>query len=78
MKWEIDKNKLTKTFKLKSFEVIIDRLTSLAKVTETTHHHPDFKVENYNEIHFYLFTHDKNSITEKDYYLAEKIDEIFN
>lgn len=78
MKWELDKNKLTKTFKLKSFEVIIDRLTSLTKVTETTHHHPDFKVENYNEIHFYLFTHDKNSITEKDYYLAEKIDEIFD
>jgi 4a-hydroxytetrahydrobiopterin dehydratase len=78
MNWKLDKNKLTKTFKLNSFEAIIDRLNSLAKVTEITHHHPDFKVENYNQIHFYLFTHDENSITEKDYFLAEKIDEIFD
>jgi len=78
MKWEINKNILTKKFKLKSFELIIARLNILAKVTEKTNHHPDFKVENYNEIYFYLYTHDKNSITEKDYFLAEKIDEIFD
>jgi len=78
MNWELEKNKLTKKFKLNSFEEIIDRLTSLAIVTKKTKHHPEFKVENYNEILFYLSTHDKNSVTEKDYYLAKKIDEIFN
>lgn len=78
MNWNIINNKLEKEFKLKSFSEIIEKLQSLSKIADELNHHPDFRVQNYNTILFTLCTHDKeNTITRKDYELAEKIDLLF-
>ncbi|MCH2233282.1 MAG: 4a-hydroxytetrahydrobiopterin dehydratase [Crocinitomicaceae bacterium] len=78
MSWTEKSNRLTKVFTLKSFDEIMVNLVQLAKVANTQQHHPDFAVENYNTITFYLWTHDEGKVTEKDHDLAKEIDQLFN
>ena len=77
MSWTEQSNRLTKSFKQNSFDEIILNLVMLAKVADEKQHHPDFKVENYNEITFTLWTHDAGGITDKDHDLAKEIDQLF-
>ena len=77
MNWEIKSNRLTKTFKQESFDEIILKLVMVAKVADDLNHHPDFAVENYNMITFYLWTHSAHAVTEKDHELSKSLDEIF-
>ncbi len=76
--WTIKNGLLQKSFELKSFTAIIDKLPFLARVADRLNHHPDFEVKDYNIIIFYLCTHDlNNTITEKDWVLSREIDLIF-
>ena len=77
MGWSIENEKLTKTFQLKGFSAVIDKLPELAKIADGMNHHPDFSVHSYKFISFTLFTHDKKAITEKDHALAKEIDNLF-
>lgn len=77
MSWEIKSNRLMKRFKLESFDEVILKLVLLAKVADEKAHHPDFAVENYNEITFFLWTHSAGKVTDKDHDMANEIDAIF-
>lgn len=77
MEWKEENNRLVKSFKLKNFKAIIQKLESVSDIADELHHHPDFHVYGYNNIRFELNTHDSNSITDLDYKLAERIDQIF-
>ncbi len=77
MSWTEKTNRLTKVFTLNSFDEIVLKLVLLAKTANDKNHHPDFAVENYNQISFYLWTHDQGKVTDKDYDLAKEIDAIF-
>jgi 4a-hydroxytetrahydrobiopterin dehydratase len=48
----------------------------VGKVAEDLQHHPDISIKNYNKLLVSTTTHESNSITEKDYVLAEKINSI--
>ena len=78
MNWEIKSNRLTKSFKLNSFDEIIMKLMLVAQLADEQEHHPDFAVENYNEITFFLWTHSEHAVTAKDHELAKGLDEIFD
>ena len=77
MDWKEENNKLVKAFKLKSFSSIITKFQELSVIADQLDHHPDFRVYGYNNILFELNTHDSDSITDLDYELAKKIDQIF-
>lgn len=76
MAWTEENNRLIKEFKLESFSAITAALPKIAEVADSMDHHPDFEVFGYNKIRFSLNTHTSNSVTELDYQLAEKIDQI--
>lgn len=78
MTWVIKSNRLTKTYSLKSFDAIIQKLLSVTKVADEMKHHPDFEVKNYNQITFRLWTHAEKSVTEKDHLLSGELDKIFS
>ena len=46
-------------------------------LAEEMNHHPDVLIHGYKLVKVMLFTHSLNSITDKDYELAKKIDEIW-
>ena len=75
--WNINENRLTKTFTCQSFSDVIEKLNALTPIANKENHHPDFTVFEYNKIRFELWTHDKNSVTAADYKMADLIDTMF-
>lgn len=71
--WTVDKNVLVKKITFKDFNEALSFIVRVGIVSEQRNHHPT--IENtYNEVCLKLTTHDKgNTITEKDYSLAEEI-----
>lgn len=78
MNWQVTENRLCKEYKLSSFTDIVKRLKTLTEEADALNHHPDLEIFNYNQIRFRLFTNDTDSITQKDYQLAEVIDRLFS
>lgn len=74
--WKIKENKLEKTFELTNFEHLVTFINLITPICEQMNHHPDFKVYDYKYITFQLITHDLHKVSEKDYDLAQQIDNI--
>ncbi len=74
--WTISDNKLKREFVFKDFKESISFINKISIIAEKYNHHPEiFNV--YNKVIITLCTHDKGSVvTDKDYNLANKIDEL--
>lgn len=71
--WTISQEKLTKTFKFKSFIRAFGWMSQIAISAEKLNHHPEwFNV--YNKVEVKLTTHDAGGISELDFKLAEKME----
>ena len=77
MDWEIKNNFLTKEFEFENFLKAVEFINKIAKIAEKENHHPDLKLHSYKKLKVMLFTHSENKVTDKDYLLAKKIDELF-
>tara|TARA_B100001287_G_scaffold56653_1_gene44998 strand:- start:706 stop:948 length:243 start_codon:yes stop_codon:yes gene_type:complete len=78
MNWEKLDGKLVRNEKCLDFSEALTLLNKIAVIAETMNHHPDLKIYNYKFLSIEVYTHDKNSITAKDYELAEAIDQILD
>ena len=78
MKWTETESKLMKTIKCQDFNHALALLNKIAVVAESMNHHPDMKIYSYRFLSIEIYTHDTNSITQKDYDLSKQIDEILN
>jgi len=74
--WKIKNNKLFRSYNLDSFLDAIEFINKISVIAEKEDHHPNI-TNVYNKVEIVLFTHSENSITEKDYNLADQIEEIF-
>lgn len=70
-----DAHMLAKQFAFKSFEATMDFVNQVAKVAEEEGHHPDFTVS-YTTVGIELTTHAIGGLSENDFILAAKIDDI--
>ncbi|BDC18368.1 4a-hydroxytetrahydrobiopterin dehydratase [Acidianus sp. HS-5] len=73
--WEYKDNKLVKEFKFRNFDDSINFLKLIQPVADSLDHHPDVHIY-YNRVVIELTTHDAGGITELDFQLAEKIDDL--
>ena len=74
--WTESDNKLTREFKFNNFKDALLFINKVADISERYNHHPEI-YNVYNRVKLSLCTHDKGSIiTDKDYNLAQKIDEL--
>lgn len=77
MNWEEKNSKLTRTLKFKNFLQAISFMKYSSQAIEELNHHPEW-TNIYNKIEINLCTHDAgNTITAKDYELAELIDQLY-
>jgi 4a-hydroxytetrahydrobiopterin dehydratase len=76
MDWNINKNKLTKEYTFKDFSMCISFANKIKDIANKKDHHPDLYIHSYNKIRVELMTHSENKITQKDYDMAELIDNI--
>jgi 4a-hydroxytetrahydrobiopterin dehydratase len=75
--WQETNNQLKCSFKFNNFKGAFAFMTKVAFAAEKINHHPNWS-NVYNQVDIVLTTHDAgNTVTEKDWQLAKKIDEIY-
>jgi 4a-hydroxytetrahydrobiopterin dehydratase len=74
--WTLENGKLHRAFECKDFVAAFGNMTRVALVAESMNHHPEwFNV--WNKVVIDLNTHSVKGISDLDFTLAEKIDQIF-
>lgn len=73
--WEIQAGKLTKRFRFRNFREAFAFMTQVALLAERLDHHPDW-CNVYNRVHITLYTHSVGGLTQRDFQLAEAIEEL--
>ncbi|HET8848740.1 MAG TPA: 4a-hydroxytetrahydrobiopterin dehydratase [Marinobacter sp.] len=73
--WELEDDKLTKTFTFSNFVTAFGFMTQAAIVAEKSNHHPEwFNV--YKTVKVQLTTHDAGGISAKDFDLARQMEKL--
>ena len=75
--WVVNNGELQREFTLSSFPSAIFFVDAVAHIAESMAHHPDIHVF-YNKVIFNVATHSAGGITEKDFALAQKVDELWH
>ena len=73
--WEIQGEKIRKQFKFKNFREAMKFINQMAEVAEGEGHHPDFTVH-YNKVDVEIWTHAIDGLSENDFILAAKLDQL--
>lgn len=71
-----DGKRIRKDWKMKNFVAGIELFNAVARVAEADQHHPDLHLEEYRKVWIELWTHAIGGLSENDFILAAKIDEI--
>jgi 4a-hydroxytetrahydrobiopterin dehydratase len=76
--WDLSRNgeRIRKTWVLKNFMAAIRFFEKVAAVAEAEGHHPDLHVEQYRNVAIEIWTHAIGGLSENDFILAAKIDQI--
>jgi 4a-hydroxytetrahydrobiopterin dehydratase len=73
--WSKRGKTIARTFAFKDFPAAIKFVNAIAKLAEKAWHHPDIDIR-WNKVTLVLTTHDAGSLTEKDFALARKFDQL--
>jgi len=71
----VDDTKIERNFKFKNFVKAIEFINQVAKIAEEEGHHPDIAIR-YNKVEISLWTHAIGGLSENDFILAAKVDNI--
>ena len=76
--WRIthDGKRIRKEWTVKNFMAALDFFTRVAEVSENEGHHPDLHLEGYRNVWIELWTHAIGGLSENDFILAAKIDQL--
>ena len=73
--WALKENKLYRRLVFEDFVHAFGFLSQVAIISEKMNHHPEW-ANVYRTVDIYLTTHDVGGISERDFLLMEKIDEL--
>lgn len=73
--WTRKGDSLVKTYHFATFPAGIEFIRRVSVVAEKQAHHPDIDIR-YTKVSFMLSTHDAGGITDKDFMLAQAIEEL--
>jgi 4a-hydroxytetrahydrobiopterin dehydratase len=71
-----DGKRISRFWSVKSFMAGIDFFNKVAALAEDEGHHPDLHLEGYRNLSIAIWTHAAGGLTENDFILAAKIDQI--
>lgn len=76
--WHIEEGKkLVKSYPFANFVDAMAFANAITPVAEAEGHHPDLYVR-WGEVRVYLWTHKIDGLTESDFFMAAKIDRVFD
>lgn len=73
--WSIKENELTAEFVFSNFVYAFGFMTQVALLAEKMNHHPDWS-NSYNRVNVRLTTHESGGLTQLDFELARRMNEI--
>ena len=75
--WKLEKNprRILKEFKFKNFVEAMKFVNQIADIAEKEGHHPDIFIS-YNHVRFELTTHAIGGLSQNDFIVAAKIDDL--
>ena len=74
--WEVLENKkISRAFKFKNFKEAMVFINKVAELAESEGHHPDIHIS-WNRVMIELWTHAVNGLSENDFILASKVEEL--
>jgi 4a-hydroxytetrahydrobiopterin dehydratase len=71
-----DGQRIRKDWTVKNFMAGMDFFNRVAQIAEEDGHHPDLHIEGYRNVSIELWTHAIGGLSENDFILAAKIDQI--
>lgn len=74
--WKYLSRFIKKEFEFRNFSDSIKFVNNVADKSESLNHHPEMTIK-YNKVTIILYSHDKQSVTDKDIELAGQIDFIY-
>jgi 4a-hydroxytetrahydrobiopterin dehydratase len=72
--WTVKDGKLMRSYTFASFMEAFSFICNIGTLAEELNHQPEIW-NSYNKVTLTLFTHDAHALTDKDYELAQKINE---
>lgn len=76
--WILTNNQIQKDYILNDFSSAIKFVEQIANIAEEIDHHPDILIHNWNKVKIMISTHSEGDVTEKDFVLANRIEELIN
>ncbi len=74
--WQLEEDKkISKTFKFDSYEKAVKFLNEIARAAQEEDHHPDLTLS-YGKVKVELSTHAVKGLSENDFIMAAKIDQL--
>ena len=73
--WDRNGDEIVRTIRFPEFMDGIRFIAQVAELAEAVDHHPDIDIR-WNKVTLTLTTHDEGGLTEKDFALARKFDEL--
>ncbi len=74
--WSQRPDVLERDFEFDDFAGAIEFVNRVAAAAEEVNHHPDIFVHGWNKVRLTLSTHSEGGLTDADYALARRIDEV--
>jgi len=75
--WQVEGDKkIWKEFSFKHFMAAVDFINRIALVAEEENHHPNLLLHNYKKLRVELSTHAIGGLSENDFIMAAKIDQL--
>jgi len=71
-----DGQRIFKQWRMKDFLAGLDFFNRIARVAEEEGHHPDLHLEGYRNLRIEIWTHAIGGLSENDFILAAKIDQL--
>jgi 4a-hydroxytetrahydrobiopterin dehydratase len=74
--WQREGNAIMKEFVLGGFTEATQFIAKIAPIADAMDHHPDVQLHRYKRVKIILTTHNAGGITQNDFDLAAKIDQL--
>ena len=74
--WREEGSAIVRDLKFKDFAEAMAYVNRVADAAEAANHHPDILVHGWNQVRLTLSTHSEGGLTEGDFGMAERIDQL--
>jgi 4a-hydroxytetrahydrobiopterin dehydratase len=74
--WHRDDQAIVREWKVEDFGQAIAFVNRIADAAEAANHHPDILVHGWNRVRLELSTHSEGGLTQADFDMAARIDEL--